>query len=102
MFKRVTWLGVGFGIGGGTTVVAARKARQQLDRYKPPALVDRVTTSITDKTTALKDQVVIALHDGRAAAKEREVELRAERLDSRSTNTPSTPGTSSTSPNTLV
>src|SRR5882724_1858650 len=93
MFKRATWLGVGFTLGVGTTVVAARKARQQFDRYKPPALVDRVTTTITDKTTALKDQVVIALHDGRAAAKEREVELRAERLDSRSTNPPSTPGT---------
>jgi hypothetical protein len=91
MFKRATWLGVGFTLGVGTTVVAARKARQQLDRYKPPALVDRVTATITDKTTALKDQVVIALHDGRAAAKEREVELRAERLDSRSTNTPGTP-----------
>ncbi len=43
MFKRVTWLGVGFTIGVGTTVVAARKARQQLDRYKPNAVVDRVT-----------------------------------------------------------
>ena len=36
MFKRATWLGVGFTLGAGTTVVAARKARQQLDRYKPP------------------------------------------------------------------
>ena len=58
MFKRVTWLGVGFTLGVGTTVVAARKARQQLDRYKPPALVDRVTTTISTRTTTLKDQVV--------------------------------------------
>src|SRR5215470_15465734 len=79
MFKRATWLGVGFTLGVGTTVVAARKARQQLDRYKPPALVDRVTTTITTKTTTLKDQVVIALNDGRAAARAREESLRADR-----------------------
>ncbi len=88
MFKRATWLGVGFTLGVGTTVVAARKARQQLDRYKPPAVVDRVTTTITDKTTTLKDHVVVALNDGHAAARAREEELRAEKLDSRITSTP--------------
>ncbi len=76
MFKRATWLGVGFTLGVGTTVVAARKARQQLDRYKPPALVDRVTTTISTKTTTFKDQVVVALSEGRSAAKAREEELR--------------------------
>jgi hypothetical protein len=79
MFKRATWLGVGFTLGVGTTVVAARKAKQQLDRYKPPALVDRVTTTISTKTTTLKDQVVTAVTDGRTAAREREQELREER-----------------------
>jgi len=77
MFKRATWLGVGFTLGVGTTVVAARKARQQLDRYKPPAVVDRVTTSITDKATSLRDHVTEALTDGRQAAREREDQLRA-------------------------
>ncbi len=96
MFKRVTWLGVGFTIGVGTTVVAARKARQQLDRYKPPAMVDRVTTTISTRTTTLKDQVVSAVTDGRAAAREREQELRAERglsiaEDPGSSSSPSTP-----------
>ena len=88
MFKRATWLGVGFTLGVGTTVVAARKARQHLDRYKPPALVDRVTTTITTKTTTLKDQVVVALNDGRVAAREREEQLRAQRLDASSTANP--------------
>src|SRR2546421_287467 len=88
MFKRATWLGVGFTLGVGTTVVAARKARQQLDRYKPPALVDRVTTTITTKTTTLKDQVVIALNDGKAAARQREQDLRTDKLDSRSPPSP--------------
>jgi hypothetical protein len=85
MFKRATWLGVGFTLGVGTTVVAARKARQQLDRYKPPALVDRVTTTITTRSTALKDQVVIAVNDGRTAAREREQQLRATRTNARPT-----------------
>jgi hypothetical protein len=88
MFKRATWLGVGFTLGVGTTVVAARKARQQLDRYKPPALVDRVTTTVTDRASSFKDQVVVALADGRAAAREREQTLRAEKLDLRSTPIP--------------
>jgi hypothetical protein len=57
MFKRATWLGVGFTLGVGTTVVAARKARQQLDRYKPNAVVDRVTTTITDRASTFRDHV---------------------------------------------
>jgi hypothetical protein len=77
MFKRATWLGVGFTLGVGTTVVAARKARQHLDRYKPPALVGRVTTTITDTATNLRAQVTAALDDGKEAAKAREDELRA-------------------------
>jgi hypothetical protein len=81
MFKRATWLGVGFTIGVGTTVVAARKARQQLDRYKPNAMVDRVTTTITDKASNLRDQVSAALDDGKQAAKDREQELRTDRFD---------------------
>ena len=79
MFKRATWLGVGFTLGVGTTVVAARKARQQLDRYKAPAIVDRVTTTITTKSVTIKDQVVEAVSAGRAAAQAREAELRDQR-----------------------
>jgi hypothetical protein len=77
MFKRATWLGVGFTLGVGTTVVAARKARQQLDRYKPPAVVDRVTTTITDKAAALRGHLTEAVADGREAARTREAELRS-------------------------
>jgi hypothetical protein len=76
MFKRATWLGMGFTLGVGTTVVAARKARQHLDRYKPPALVDRVTTTISARSVTIKDQVVEAVTEGRAAAREREASLR--------------------------
>src|SRR5436305_15029357 len=79
MFKRATWLGVGFTLGVGTTVVAARKARQQLDRYKPNAVVGRVTTTISDRASSFRDQVAAALDDGRSAARAREDELRAGR-----------------------
>jgi hypothetical protein len=88
VFKRATWLGVGFTLGVGTTVVAARKARQQLDRYKPPAVVDRVTTSITDKASSLRAHVTEALADGRDAARAREQELRAEAPTPRGASTP--------------
>jgi hypothetical protein len=72
MFKRVTWVGVGFTLGVGTTVVAARKAKQQLDRYKPNAVVNRAT----DRASDLRERVAAALEDGREAAREREAALR--------------------------
>ena len=101
MFKRATWLGVGFTLGVGTTVVAARKARQQLDRYKPPAMLDRVTTTITTRSVTIKDQVVEALADGRAAAKAREQDLKANRprLEAVPSSPPPPP---SSSPNTAA
>ena len=72
MFKRVTWVGVGFTLGVGTTVVAARKARQQLDRYKPNALATRVS----DRAARLaRSRSPDAVSDGRRAAREREQEL---------------------------
>jgi len=79
MFKRATWLGMGFTLGVGTTVVAARKARRQLDRYKANAVVDRVTTTVSGKASTFRDQVTTALTEGRQAARTREEELRAER-----------------------
>jgi len=71
MFKRATWLGVGFTLGVGSTVMAARKARQQLDRYKANAVVDRVTTTVSGKASTFRDQVTAALSEGREAAKTR-------------------------------
>jgi hypothetical protein len=72
MFKRVTWVGLGFTLGVGTTVVAARKARQQIDRYKPNALVTRAT----DRASGMRDRLAAAVDDGREAARVREAELR--------------------------
>ena len=80
MFKRVTWLGVGFAAGVGTTVVAARKAKQQMERYKPNAMVDRTQEKVVDGLTRMRDQLAAAVVDGRSAAKEREAQLRADGL----------------------
>ena len=75
MFKRVTWLTVGFGLGVGTTVAAAREVRKRVDRYQPNAVVDRATEGLT----RLRDQLSDAVETGRAAARVREQELRAGR-----------------------
>jgi hypothetical protein len=72
MFKRATWLTIGFGLGVGTTVAAAREVRKRVDRYQPNAMVDR----LTERTISLRDQLLAAVDDGRAAARERELELR--------------------------
>ncbi|MFI5045575.1 MAG: hypothetical protein ACHQIG_00810 [Acidimicrobiia bacterium] len=73
MFKRVTWLTVGFGLGVGTTVAAAREVRKRVDRYQPNAIVDRAG----DGLARLRDQLADAVDAGREAARTREAELRA-------------------------
>jgi hypothetical protein len=77
VFKRVTWLTVGFGLGVGTTVAAAREVRKRVDRYQPNALVDRAT----DGLGRLRDNLADAVDTGREAAREREAELRAPRQE---------------------
>jgi hypothetical protein len=72
MFKRATWLTMGFGLGVGTTVAAARQVRKRVNRYQPGALANRVTDSLV----SVRDQVSVALEEGRAAARAREAELR--------------------------
>ncbi|HEX9505876.1 MAG TPA: hypothetical protein VGA62_07695 [Acidimicrobiia bacterium] len=72
MFKRATWLTVGFGLGVGASVATARKVRRSIDRYQPNAIVDRVTDSVQ----SLRDQLAAAVDDGKRAARAREDELR--------------------------
>lgn len=72
MFKRATWLTVGFGLGVGTTVAAARQVRKRVNRYQPRV----VTNRMTDSLSSLRDQLAAAVDEGRVAARERESELR--------------------------
>jgi hypothetical protein len=73
MFKRATWLTVGFSLGVGTTVAAAHQVRKRVNRYQPSAMANRVTDSLS----SLRDQVAEAVDAGRTAARTRESELRA-------------------------
>jgi hypothetical protein len=73
MFKRATWLTVGFSLGVGTTVAAARQVRKRVNRYQPSAMANRVTDSLS----SIRDQVAAAVDEGRSAARARESELRA-------------------------
>ena len=73
MFKRATWLTVGFGLGVGTTVAAARTVKKHVAKYQPPAIVDRMT----DQLASMRDHLKAAVDDGRAAARARETELRS-------------------------
>jgi hypothetical protein len=82
MFKRVTWMGVGFAAGVSATVVATRKAKQQMERYKPNAVVERTQDKVVDGLTRMRDQLAAAVDDGRTAAKEREAQLRADGIGS--------------------
>lgn len=73
MFKRATWLTVGFSLGVGTTVAAARQVRKRVNRYQPGAVANRVSDSLS----SIREQVAAAVDEGRAAARTRESELRA-------------------------
>ena len=61
MFKRATWLTVGFSLGVGTTVAAAHQVRKRINRYQPRAMANRVTDSLS----SLRDQVAEAVDEGR-------------------------------------
>jgi hypothetical protein len=76
MFKRATWLTVGFGLGVGTTVAAAHQVRKRVDRYQPRVVVTRVGDSVSASLSSIRDQLAAAVDEGRAAARERELELR--------------------------
>jgi hypothetical protein len=75
MLKRVRWMGLGFGLGVGATVAAARKVRRRIDRYQPSAMVERATEGVQ----SLRDQLAAAIDEGRSAARDREAELRNRR-----------------------
>jgi hypothetical protein len=75
MFKRATWMSVGFGLGVGTTVATAYRVRKKVNRYQPGVLANRVTDSLV----SVRDNVAAALDEGRTAARERELELRRRR-----------------------
>ena len=75
MFKRATWLTVGFSLGVGTTVAAAHQVRKRVNRYQPSAVANRVTDSLS----SLRDQVAAGRHGGPDARPEAAPPSRAAR-----------------------
>lgn len=65
MFKRLLWFGLGTATGAAGTVWAERRLRAQLERARPDHLAQQARRAVR-----------AALEEGRAAAREREQELR--------------------------
>ncbi len=74
MFKRLFWLTVGMTIGFGTSFWVYRLLRQTIDRYRPEQVADTVTQALK----ALRDDLRVALAEGREAMRQAEADLRAE------------------------
>jgi hypothetical protein len=65
MFKRAIWFSVGAAAGAAGTIWTERTVRRQLDRARPANIAESARRAVR-----------AAVEDGRAAAREREVELR--------------------------
>lgn len=61
MFKRVVWMGTGYGLGMGTSWWVKRKVqrevKQKVDRYVPPEVRTRVESGAKNVTAAVKPRV---------------------------------------------
>lgn len=72
MFKRLTWMTMGTGVGFGLAVWGQRKIKAKVARYQP----SRVTAELTGGVRRLGEEVRAATEEGRAAMRQREAELR--------------------------
>lgn len=73
MFKRLTWLTMGTGLGVGLAVWGRRKVAATVERYRPSAL----TATWAKALRRFGDDLRAAGHEGRTAMHERERHLRA-------------------------
>jgi hypothetical protein len=80
MFKRIIWWTTGAVMGAAGSAFAQRKVKRQVkatvERYAPPAIADRARQRVTDTAYGLVDDVRDAFDEGKAAASERQAELR--------------------------
>lgn len=74
MFKRVIWMGTGAAVGASSAFWAKRKVVRTVERYLPDELARRAGASARTVSRNVRD----AASEGRAAMRDREVELRAE------------------------
>jgi hypothetical protein len=73
MFKRARWMVLGYGIGAGTSYLAARRLRRAARRYVPAEVANRVGATVG----GTKRYVQNAVSAGRDTMRDRETELRS-------------------------
>jgi hypothetical protein len=73
VFKRLTWMTMGTGMGVGLALWGQRKVKATLARYQPA----RLSAEVTGGVRRLGEDVRTAAEEGRAAMRQREAELRA-------------------------
>jgi hypothetical protein len=69
MFKRARWMVLGYGLGAGTSYLAARRLRRVAQRYTPNGVANRVSGTAR--------QVQNAVVAGRDTMRDREDQLRS-------------------------
>ena len=74
MFKRVIWLGLGAAAGSAGTVWTQRKVKEQIDRARPSAILDRARSGVGE----LRDTLGAAIEEGRTAMRDSEREMRGD------------------------
>ncbi|MFN8053274.1 MAG: hypothetical protein U0Q22_17665 [Acidimicrobiales bacterium] len=76
MFKRVVWMGMGAAAGSAATVWGQRKVKTQIDRVAERATPKYVVDTARARAVDVRDTVVAAVTEGRAAKQDAEAEMR--------------------------
>jgi len=76
MFKRVVWMGMGAVAGSASTVWAQRKVKTQLNKVSDKATPAHAIGVAKDRMADVRDTVVAAVNEGRAARADAETEMR--------------------------
>jgi hypothetical protein len=74
VFKRLFWLMVGIGLGFGGSFWVTKRVRETIDRYRP----QRMSADMATAVKGFGGDVRAAFEEGRVAARERELKLRAD------------------------
>jgi hypothetical protein len=82
VFKRLFWLMIGLGLGFGASFWLMRFVRSTVERYSP----ERISGDMTAAVKGVGKELRAALSEGRAAMRDRELEIRDEIASNGRTN----------------